>query len=144
MNHQSTKSSSTSSFPRCQHHTRTGRRCRQSGSDHTAGLCPKHARPLQNQPAPADLAAALTSDSAEFKSAHDIHDFLSKLLVLLAQNRISARRAAVLAYITNQLLRTLSAIDREDNLPSGEPAPGGPQLIWDIPRPNRDPVENPS
>ena len=46
---------------------------------------------------------------------------------------IATRRAAVLAYITNQLLRTLPAIAKEEN---AEPT----QIIFDMPGPDRDKV----
>ena len=45
----------------------------------------------------------------------------------MVQNRISVPRAAVLAYITNQLLRTVSIMDKEN-----------PQIICGMPRPERD------
>lgn len=75
--------------------------------------------------APADLSATLTADLSDFKSAVPINDPLSRLLLVLAQDRISPRRAAVLAYISNLLLRTLPAIDREHN----------PDDDWEFPRP---------
>jgi len=68
-----------------------------------------------------------------------INDFLSALLVHLAQDRISARRAAVLAYITNQLLRTLPAIEKELEAQSPEDAPGT-AIVLDLPRPHRSPA----
>ena len=46
------------------------------------------------------------------KSAEQINDFLAKLLILVVQNRISSRRAAILTYITNQPLHSLVAIKR--------------------------------
>ena len=52
--------------------------------------------------------------------------FLAKLIILQAQNRISTRRAAVLAYITNQLLRTFAAIKRVQ----AEQAAEVPQIIF--------------
>jgi hypothetical protein len=67
----------------------------------------------------------------DLQSAAEINQFLAKLLMLVVQNRISARRAAVLAYITNQLLRTLPAITKEEN---SEPT----QIIFDMPGPDRD------
>ncbi|MGB2590334.1 MAG: hypothetical protein WBG02_03250 [Candidatus Acidiferrum sp.] len=60
-----------------------------------------------------------------------MHDFLAKLAQLVVKDRVSTRRAAVLAYITSQLLRTLSAIHREEDS-------AGPQIIFDAPRPVRD------
>jgi hypothetical protein len=83
----------------------------------------------------------LTADLKEFRSAIPINDFLARLLLLLAQDKISPRRAAVLAYITNQLLRTLPAIDRELN-PKEDPNEP-PQFIFDAPRPDRGEVVNP-
>jgi hypothetical protein len=85
---------------------------------------------------PAATAATLTADLKEFRSAIPINDFLARLLLLLAEQKISPRRAAVLAYITNQLLRTLPAIDRELNPPSDKDE--STEIIWDMPRPERD------
>jgi hypothetical protein len=63
-------------------------------------------------------------------------------LLLLAQNRISARRAAVLAYITNQLLRTLSAMEKETAAEDPKNAPV--QIIWDLPCPPHEQRDQPS
>jgi hypothetical protein len=81
---------------------------------------------------PPETALTLIADLKEFRSAIPINEFLARLLLLLAENKISARRAAVLAYITNQLLRTLPAIDRELN-PTEDPDEST-QLIFDAPR----------
>jgi hypothetical protein len=62
---------------------------------------------------PCDLRSALAGELTEFNSAVDINLFLSRLLLLVAQNRIAANRAAVLAGICSLLLRSLSTIDRE-------------------------------
>lgn len=51
--------------------------------------------------------------------------------LLLVQNRIGTRRAAILAYLGQTLLRTLPAIELE--LESEKP-----QFIFDLPRPKRD------
>ena len=129
----------------CSHRTRTGRRCRLPVQQDSA-LCFRHASLRDPRSADADISATFTQ-LAEFRSAIAINDFLAKLLGLLAQNRISARQAAVLAYITSQLLRTLPAIDRELNPPEDD---GPPQIIFDIPRPDRsqqvdpDPVNPPA
>jgi len=67
----------------------------------------------------------------DLQSAEQINQFLAKLLILVVQNRISVRRAAVLTYITNQLLHSLVAIKRQiDNDPV--------EYIFDAPRPERD------
>jgi hypothetical protein len=90
-------------------------RCRLIGFG-SQPFCPKHTRPVAlPQPDPAEIASTLTANLDDFTSAAQINDFLSRLLLLLAQDKISTRRAAVLAYITNQLLRTLPAIAKEEN-----------------------------
>jgi hypothetical protein len=116
----------------CRHRTRTGRRCRLPVSENSA-LCFRHAALRQTHSVDADLASAFPQLS-EFRSAVVINEFLSKLLALLVQDRISTKRAAVLAYITNQLLRTLPAIDAELNPKDDEPH----TIIYDAPRPDYD------
>jgi len=116
---------------KCTHFTAQGRRCRLRAL--RSGLCFRHAA-LQVQPAQpvdVDLSADFLGQLDDLQSAEQINQFLAKLLILVVQNRISARRAAVLAYITNQLLRTLTAIAKEAN---AEPT----QIIFDMPGPDRD------
>jgi hypothetical protein len=127
--------------PRCQFRTPSGRRCRRPassgevpGEGSFAGkqvpdsdFCANHATVAENHRDAADLSATLTAGLDQFKSPAAINDFLSRLLLLLAQDRISPRRAAVLAYITNQLLRTVTAMDQQTV-----------EAIWGIPRANRD------
>jgi hypothetical protein len=100
---------------KCSHFTARGRRCRLRAL--RSGLCFRHAA-LQIQPAQpvdVDLSADFLIQLDDLQSADQINQFLAKLLILVVQNRISARRAAVLAYITNQLLRTLPAIAKEED-----------------------------
>jgi hypothetical protein len=137
MNHKSSNSSSTNDVARCQHRTRSGRHCRLAVSDTTSGFCTKHSRAHQKQCETADLAAVLTADISEFKCAGEVHDFLSRLLMLLAQKRISPRHAGVMAYISSLHLRTLTAINRETG---EEPV----TIIFDGPHPIRDDPPQPS
>jgi len=58
-------------------------------------------------------AALLTGEAEGFQTAVGIHGSLAELYKLLAANRISAQRAAVLAHISNLMLRTLPAVERE-------------------------------
>jgi hypothetical protein len=140
MSQQSAKPSLINNSARCTHRFANGRRCRLSTSNVDSVFCPIHASLPQNQIEPAGTAASLTADLKEFRSAIPINDFLSRLLLLLAQQKISPRRAAVLAYITNQLLRTLPAIDRELNPKIDKDEPE--EIIWDIPGPDRDRVQS--
>ncbi len=140
MNEQSINSSSTNDLPRCQHRTRTGRRCRHAVSNAATGLCTKHAPSRANRIEESDLSTTLTAGLTEFKSAVPINEFLSRLLLLQAEDRISPRRAAVMAYTCNLILRTLPAIDRELH-PDDQDEP---QIIIDLPRPRRDDPVPPS
>ena len=139
MTPQFAKSSSINNSARCNHRFPNGMRCRLIGLG-SQPLCPKHTHAVATPPPdPAEIASTLTADLDDFTSAAQINDFLSRLLLLLAQDKISTRRAAVLAYITNQLLRTLPAIAKEEN---AEPT----QIIFDMPGPDRDrpePEQNP-
>ncbi len=82
MNEQSINSSSTNDLPRCQHRTRTGRRCRHAVSNAATGLCTKHAPSRANHIEESDLSTSLTAGLTEFKSAVPINEFLSRLLLL--------------------------------------------------------------
>jgi hypothetical protein len=131
----------------CHHRTASGRRCRMAISDPHSGLCRKHAVDRQKELEEADLAAILIGDIQEFRDAVTINHSLGELYKLLAKNKITPRRGAVMAYTANLLLRTLPAIAYESNLEAGTiPRPGQrrpdrddePRIIIDMPRPDRD------
>jgi hypothetical protein len=124
---------------RCQKHTRNGR-CRMPIFDSASGLCTKHAAAQQKNLDQADLAATLIGDNQEFRSAVAINHSLGELYKLQARNKITPRRAAVMTYTANLLLRTLPAIEKELH-PEDEPF----QIDFgDLPRPQRDwPKDNP-
>ena len=131
MTPQFAKSSSMHDPNRCNFRFPNGMRCRLLGFGNQP-FCPKHTHvPAPPQPDPAEIASTLTVDLDDFTSAAQINDFLSRLLLLLAQDKIATRRAAVLAYITNQLLRTLPAIAKEENREDTT-------IIFDMPGPERD------
>jgi hypothetical protein len=115
---------------RCQHRFSNRTRCRKLVSHANLRFCPRHAALPENMQ-PADLTPELIKDPKDLDRLDGIYDFLSRLIILQAQNRISTRRATVLAYITNQLLRTFAAIKRVQ-------AAQGPQIIFDAPRPQDD------
>jgi hypothetical protein len=114
----------------CKHHTRNGR-CRMPVADQFTSLCAEHARRQQKRDKAANLSAELVAGLTEFRSAAPINDFLSRLLLCQAEDRIPPRRAAVMAYTCNLLLRTLPALHQEK---SGEPQ----RIILDMPCPDRD------
>jgi hypothetical protein len=139
MSQQTANSRFINNSARCAHLFPNGRRCRLTATNANPNFCPAYAPLPANQPDAAEIASTLTINLDDFTSAAQINDFLSRLLLLLAQDKISTRRAAVLAYITNQLLRTLPAIAKEED---AEPT----QIIFDMPGSERDrpvPDQNP-
>ena len=131
MTQQTANSRFINNSARCTYRFPNGRRCRLYVTAVNPNFCPAHAPLPANQHDPAEIASTLTANLDDFTSAAQINDFLSRLLLLLAQDKISTRRAAVLAYINNQLLRTLPTIAKEEN---AEPT----TFIFDAPRPERD------
>jgi hypothetical protein len=141
-------SKSDSSLPhapnegRCQPIFPNGKRCRKFASGSHLGLCLQHltasaaiSAGFQHPPNDSlDLSAELLPELSEFKCGVDINKFLARLLKLVTKGAISPRRAAVLAYITNQLLHSHRAIALETNPPGEEPQ----RIIIDMPRPDRD------
>lgn len=98
---------------RCAYRTQAGRQCRLPVSDARSGLCSRH-RAEQQQVEASDYYSHLTRNFHDFQTAQGINHSLHNLYELLAQNRISARRAAVLSYISSLLLRTLPQIDSDN------------------------------
>ena len=144
MNPQSSSSTLTldSSQLHCRHRTASGRRCRMVVSESDSSLCVKHAAIRQSELHQVDVASKLIGDTVEFRSAVDINRSLGELYKLQAHNQIAPRRAAVMAYTANLLLRTLPAIQKELH-----PEEEGPDTFdfsnW--PRSPQDPLpDNPS
>src|SRR6266702_2570699 len=109
-------------------------------SDSDSSLCSKHAADRHKELDQADLAAVLVGDIQEFRDAVTINHSLGELYKLQARNKITPRRAAVMAYTCNLLLRTLPAIYAEENAGQDD----GPELIIDIPRPAYEQSSGPS
>ncbi|HKV26143.1 MAG TPA: hypothetical protein VJN93_16225 [Candidatus Acidoferrum sp.] len=97
----------------CQFAFADGRRCRMLRRGHPS-LCPVHARAeqqlLESQQLGSEISATLTG---EFLTATDINFVLGKLFTAVAQNRLPARNAALLAYIGQLLLHSLSGVKNE-------------------------------
>jgi hypothetical protein len=103
-------------------------------ADPFTSLCAEHVRRQQKRDKAANLSAELVAGLTEFRSAVPINDFLSRLLLFQAQDRIPPRRAAVMAYTCNLLLRTLRALQNERSPQAGHPQ----RIIIDMPEPTRD------
>jgi len=127
-----------SNIPRCLHRTPAGRRCRSRVSEPGMHFCERHTYLHTNLPATSDLAPQLLGDLIEIECAEDTRRILSKLFILLAQDRIPQKKAAVLTYILQQLLRSLAAIEREALLQAQEESSGFHVNLTGVPRPIRD------
>ena len=102
---------------RCQHTTADGRRCRMPRRNDDSSLCLDHwQREQQLYAGSVDaetLAAELLGSFKDFKTTTAVNHALGKLFALLAKNLIPARNAAVLAYIGQLLLHSLSGVKNE-------------------------------
>ena len=123
----------TTASPRCQHRSLKGR-CRQLASGPAGNLCFDHARSEQQAKNDFTLLAPLVRQTEDFQSAEAVNETLGALHNLLAEGRISPRRAAVIAYVDSLILRTLPAMAKED-----EHTP----IIFDMPGPERDKIPTP-
>jgi hypothetical protein len=121
--------------PRCEHRLPSGRQCRSASQNAEARLCARHASAAKKAGA-ADITTLLGVARERFQSAEGINGSLAELFALLAENRVSARRAAVLAYIGSLLLRSLPAVDRELHGPAPKTPPR--TVIFDLPGPERE------
>jgi len=102
---------SARSASRCQYLTATGRRCCSLAVEPVSGLCQRHAD-AQERLDKVDHSAVLTRFSRGFQTVEGINFALGDLYVLLAQGRISPRRAAVLTHMAALMLRTLPLMRR--------------------------------
>ena len=118
---------------RCAYRTASGRQCRLAIFDPQSGLCANHHADLK-QNERADVANILFRDAQDFQTAQGINQSLRCLYWLVGKNRISPRRADVLAHISGLLLRSLPAIAAEQQAGiTYTPAP-----------PEPDPTQKPS
>jgi hypothetical protein len=100
------------SRPVCRHIYDSGRRCRFPVLP-SANFCVRHVESQLRANLEADLTRHFGPHPLNFRSASEINDFLCSVARLTIEDRISVRRASVLAYIASLELRTLPAIDHE-------------------------------
>ncbi len=139
----------TKSFPnssiindsaRCQHRTTSGKRCRLRLIDPRSGLCFRHSSQKSELLHASDGRSTLAGELTQFECAHDVNKFLSNLLLLLAEDRVSPRRGAVMAYTCNLILRTLSVRIQELQADSDDEPTRIDIDLGDFPRPNRSAI----
>lgn len=107
---------------RCLYSTSDTRRCTMLRAPSHASLCPFHASQERQLLESDRVGADLATLSGEFKTGSDVNHALGKLFAVLAQNRIPARNAAVLAYIGQLLLQSLSTVKHEIQSKQGHSA----------------------
>ena len=119
----------------CRHVNARGHRCRMPSLNQDAsGLCAHHARQRSRRVSSGDsgisdaTAAELLSSIEDFSSPEDVNLFLGNVVKQLVRNRIGRRDAVTLAYLSQLLLNSLSAISREEQR---ENAPRPPVIIMD-------------
>ena len=140
MNHSSSNSHAINDSARCQHRTVSGKRCRLRVVDPRPGLCFRHSSQKSELLHASDLRSKLAGELTQFECAHDVNKFLSNLLLLLAEDRVSPRRGAVMAYTCNLLLRTLSVRIQELQADSDDEPARINIDFGDLPRPDRSAV----
>jgi hypothetical protein len=123
----------------CRHINRRGHHCRLFSSIPDLELCPHHARQLQNrnQLQHDKSAAELLGDLTEFSTPDAVNALLGNLVRQLARKRISRLDAVAIAYVSQLLLGSISAMDRHDAaLRAAEldpPASDVPRIVFDHP-----------
>ena len=108
-----TSESSQESPARCQHRTLNGR-CRQPATDSAGTLCFHHARTQRQAKDDFTLLEPLVRKTEDLQSLEGISEDLAALHNLLAEGRVSPRRASVIAYIDSLLLRTFDALEEQE------------------------------
>jgi len=113
--------------PRCTHTTANGSRCRMLCMNDKSSLCQMHFD-QQRRFEEDDLAAGqLLGPVEDLQTPAQINDALRRLFQVLARQRIPPRNAAILAYICQLLLTSLSVMERQ-NL-RAETAPAVKQIL---------------
>ena len=122
---QSVEIDSISDAMRCHHRRPSGRRCKLAVIAPGAPFCFTHTQEF-NKADSLNLKTALLTNHQGFQTAQGINNSLGNLYILLANNYISPRRASVLAYINSLQLRTLPAIDADNE--AGITDPTAPEV----------------
>ena len=97
---------------RCQHRSLKGR-CRQAATDNAGTLCFHHARAHRQAKDDLTLLEPLVRKTEDLQSVEGISEDLAALHNLLAEGRVSPRRASVIAYIDSLLLRAFVELQEQ-------------------------------
>ena len=99
--------------PRCTFSTSDNRRCTMLRHDSHPSFCLFHARKERILLESDQIGPELVPPSGKFHSYTELNDSLTRLWTLLADDRISRKRAATLAYVGSLILPTLMRLHSE-------------------------------
>ena len=136
---------------RCHARKRDGKQCRLYVQDTTTGLCTRHAALSRENAVAIDDSTnvaldLLDSEIGVLDSTNAINIVLTNVVVMLAQGRLSPRRASVITFALSLMLRSVIVQDRQA-------ANATPQVTWNThvpaegalqPEPNAHPDPAPS
>ncbi|SRR5713101_5781905 len=137
---------------RCSFTSPGGYQCRRFRAPDHPFLCSRHAQSAAHKEsrdtrqalldADSDVSADLLGPVEDFRTAAAVNHTLGNLLLLLARNRISPRRGAVLAYTCQLLLQSLGGVKEEESLTSSfKQIDDGVRRVLDATSPIRQSVE---
>jgi hypothetical protein len=98
---------------RCKHTDALNRRCTGLRAKNKYGLCATHATEERQIREAESVAQELLGNSTELNTTLAVNHTLGKLFELTAANRIPQRNAALLAYIGQLLLTSISSVKEE-------------------------------
>jgi hypothetical protein len=109
-----------SAYETCQNVSARGHRCRTPSAD-DSGLCAYHARRRAQPPPDGRTHVSISDDTAEellgniddFNTPAAVNLFLGNLVEQVVRRRVTRRDAIALAYLSQLLLNSLSAMSRE-------------------------------
>jgi len=121
-------------FTRCRARNRKGSRCRLHAQDPLIGLCFRHANRPDAASEDPDLSGELfpnlpDDELPDLSTAENLNEMFSRIVMLLAEGRISPRRAAVMTFGCSLLLRSVVVMDRADSEVET-------RYVLDLPRPH--------
>jgi len=112
--------SSADSDSRCQYKNKRGQRCRMSRAALHDSLCSHHAgfdlKQREHRQPRQKLSAELIGPLDSLSSSAAVNYSLSKLLMLIADRRISPREASVMGYVYQLLLQSTVGVAKERHL----------------------------
>jgi len=129
-----------SALPHCQYVSARGQRCRLFSRD-ASGFCAHHARQRSRRESRIEAGAEaginkatateLLASIEDFSSPEAVNLFLGNVVKQLVRKRISRRDAIALAYLSQLLLNSLSAIGREERRDAEQRPKQPPVIVWD-------------